>query len=65
MDAKELEQVDYSQPVQMRDGRLGKLRGPPSKDGLLVIDFPDGGVQKIHFSMLRLLPGQGGKIAEL
>jgi len=49
----------------MRDGRLGKLRGAPGKDGLLAIDFLDGGVQKIHFSMLRLLPGQGGKIAEL
>jgi len=65
MDVKELEQVDYSQPVQMRDGRLGKLRGAPGKDGLLVIDFSDGGVQKIHFSMLRLLRDQRGRIAEL
>ncbi len=50
MEQKDLEQVDYNQPVQMKDGRLGKLRGPPGGDGLLVLDFPGGGVQKIHFS---------------
>jgi hypothetical protein len=65
MEIRDLEQVDYSQPVQMRDGRRGKLRGAPGVDGLLVIDFPDGGVQKIHFSMLRLLRDQGGRVAEL
>ena len=64
MEAKELEQVDYNQPVQMKDGRLGKLRGAPGRDGLLVIDFPDGGVQKIHYSRLKVLREQGGRVSE-
>jgi hypothetical protein len=64
MEAKDIEQVDYRQPVQMKDGRIGKLRGAPGPDGLFVIDFADGGVQKIHFSRLRILLDQGGRLAE-
>jgi hypothetical protein len=64
MEQKDLDQVDYNQTVQMKDGRLGKLRGPPGRDGLLIMDFPDGGVQKIHFSRLVMLREQGGRVAE-
>ena len=64
MEAKDLDSVDYNQPVKMKDGRLGKLRGPPGPDGLLVMDFPDGGVQKIHYSMLVFQRNQGGRVAE-
>ena len=54
MEKKDIELVDYNAPVQMRDGRLGKLRGAPGPDGLFVMDFPDGGVQKIHFTLLKV-----------
>jgi hypothetical protein len=64
MEAKDLEQADYRAPVQMKDGRAGKLLGALGMDGLFVIDFPGVGVQKIHFSRLGILREQGGRIVE-
>jgi hypothetical protein len=65
MEMHEIAQVDYSQPLVMRNGREGKPRNPVGSDGLFTFDFADGSVQKIHYSKLRLLKEKGGQLAEI